>query len=84
VIENGRTFKENAIKKAVKIARFTGKLTLGEDPDSAWMLWVVSRYLFLAFSGKNKSDLQNNLKYWVYSQALAAIRERRIMCALWP
>ena len=26
VLENGRTFQENAIKKAVKLARFTGQL----------------------------------------------------------
>lgn len=31
IIENGRTFQENAVKKAVKISRFTKKLTLGED-----------------------------------------------------
>ncbi len=31
IIENGLTFKDNAIKKAIKIARFTKKLTLGED-----------------------------------------------------
>ena len=29
--EDGKSFKENAVKKAVKIARFTGRLTLGED-----------------------------------------------------
>jgi len=31
VVENGLTFKENAVKKALKLAHFTGKLTLGED-----------------------------------------------------
>ncbi|MBI5008812.1 MAG: hypothetical protein HZB98_04015, partial [Bacteroidia bacterium] len=31
IIENGKTFKENAIKKAIKIASLTKKLTLGED-----------------------------------------------------
>ncbi|MDD5432220.1 MAG: non-canonical purine NTP pyrophosphatase, partial [Candidatus Omnitrophica bacterium] len=31
IIENGKTFKENAVKKAVKIAHFTKALTLGED-----------------------------------------------------
>ena len=31
VIENGKTFKENAIKKAVQLARFTGEFCLGED-----------------------------------------------------
>ena len=31
VVENGKTFRENAIKKAIKLARFTGKFCLGED-----------------------------------------------------
>ena len=31
IIENGKTFRENAVKKAVKITKFTQKLTLGED-----------------------------------------------------
>ena len=31
IIENGKTFKENAIKKAVKIANFSKKFTLAGD-----------------------------------------------------
>ncbi|MFA5096369.1 MAG: non-canonical purine NTP pyrophosphatase, partial [Candidatus Omnitrophota bacterium] len=31
IVENGKTFKQNAVKKAVKAARFTGELSLGED-----------------------------------------------------
>ncbi|MDI6758377.1 MAG: RdgB/HAM1 family non-canonical purine NTP pyrophosphatase [Candidatus Omnitrophota bacterium] len=63
IIENGKTFSENAAKKAVKIARWTKKLTLGEDSGLcvdalAGMPGVYSS----RFSGKNKSDLKNNLK----------------------
>jgi XTP/dITP diphosphohydrolase len=31
VIEDGRTFKENAVKKAVECARFTGEWTVADD-----------------------------------------------------
>ncbi|MCX5710928.1 MAG: non-canonical purine NTP pyrophosphatase, partial [Candidatus Omnitrophica bacterium] len=31
IIENGKTFKQNAVKKAVKIAAVFKTLTLGED-----------------------------------------------------
>jgi len=31
IIENGKTFRENAAKKAIKTAAFSKKLALGED-----------------------------------------------------
>lgn len=63
IIENGRTFKANAVKKAVKIARFTGKLTLGEDSGlEVEALGNQPGVRSSRFSGKNKSDNQNNLK----------------------
>jgi len=63
IIENGKTFKANAIKKAVKIARFTKKLTLGEDSGLCVEALEGKPGVYSSrFSGKNKSDLQNNLK----------------------
>ncbi|MCM8770321.1 MAG: RdgB/HAM1 family non-canonical purine NTP pyrophosphatase [Candidatus Omnitrophica bacterium] len=63
IIENGRTFQENARKKALKIAAFTGKLTLGEDSGlEVEALDGRPGIHSSRFSGKNKSDLQNNLK----------------------
>ena len=63
IIENGRTFKANAVKKAVKIARFTGKLTLGEDSGLCVSALNGKPGIYSSrFSGKNKSDNQNNLK----------------------
>jgi len=63
IVENGRTFRENAIKKAVRIARFTGKLTLGEDSGlEVEILGNKPGVRSSRFSGKNKSDRQNNLK----------------------
>lgn len=31
IIEDGKTFRSNAVKKAVTIAEYTGKITIGED-----------------------------------------------------
>ncbi|MDD5027624.1 MAG: RdgB/HAM1 family non-canonical purine NTP pyrophosphatase [Candidatus Omnitrophica bacterium] len=63
IIENGKTFGENAIKKAVKIARFTGKLTLGEDSGLCVDALDGAPGVYSSrFSGKDKSDKRNNLK----------------------
>ncbi|MFH0762309.1 MAG: RdgB/HAM1 family non-canonical purine NTP pyrophosphatase [Candidatus Omnitrophota bacterium] len=63
IIENGRTFKENAVKKAVKAAHFTKKLTLGEDSGlCVYALDGGPGVYSSRFSGKNKSDAQNNKK----------------------
>jgi len=63
IIENGITFEENAVKKAVKIARFTKKLTLGEDSGlCVYALGGKPGVYSSRFSGKGKDDSKNNLK----------------------
>jgi len=63
IIENGRTFRENAAKKALKIARFTQKFALGEDSGLEVNVLGGKPGIFSSrFSGRNKSDLKNNLK----------------------
>lgn len=63
IIENGKTFQENAVKKAVKIAQTTGKLALGEDSGLCVDALNGAPGVYSArFAGKNKSDAQNNLK----------------------
>lgn len=63
IIENGKTFRENAIKKAVKIAKFTQKLTLGEDSGLCVNALKGKPGVYSArFAGKDKSDQKNNLK----------------------
>ena len=63
VLENGRTFQENAIKKAVKLARFTGQLCLGEDSGLCVDALDGAPGIYSArFSGRDKSDIKNNLK----------------------
>ncbi len=61
IIENGKTFKENAAKKALKLARFTGKLTLGEDSGLCIDALKGKPGIYSSrFSGKGKSDAKNN------------------------
>ena len=63
VIENGKTFKANAVKKAVKIARFTGRLTLGEDSGLCVDALGGKPGVYSSrFSGRDKNDIKNNLK----------------------
>ncbi|OQB12745.1 MAG: Non-canonical purine NTP pyrophosphatase [Candidatus Omnitrophica bacterium ADurb.Bin205] len=63
IVENGRTFRENAVKKAVKVAALKGKLTLGEDSGLCVNALNGAPGIYSSrFSGKNKSDTQNNLK----------------------
>lgn len=59
--EDGKSFQENAAKKAVKIARFTQKLTLGEDSGLCIdALFGAPGIHSSRFSGKGKSDEKNN------------------------
>lgn len=63
IIEDGSTFKDNAIKKAVKIAKYTRTLTLGED--SGLEVRALGRkpgVYSSRFAGSEKDDLKNNLK----------------------
>jgi len=63
IIENGKTFQENAIKKAVRIAHFTQKLTLGEDSGLEVGALTGKPGIYSSrFAGRDKSDFKNNLK----------------------
>jgi XTP/dITP diphosphohydrolase len=63
IIEDGKSFRENAVKKAIKIAHFTGRLTLGEDSGLCVTALGGKPGIYSSrFSGKGKSDLKNNLK----------------------
>ena len=63
VIENGRTFKENAIKKAVAISRFTGGLVLADDSGLVVdELGGKPGVRSSRFAGPRKDDRENNLK----------------------
>lgn len=63
VIENGKTFKENAAKKAVALSRFTGILTLGEDSGLCVDSLKGKPGIYSSrYAGRDKSDAKNNKK----------------------
>ncbi len=63
IVENGKTFKENALKKALPLARFTGKLTMGEDSGLCVNALGGRPGIYSSrFAGRGKSDRRNNLK----------------------
>ncbi|MBL7081448.1 MAG: XTP/dITP diphosphatase [Candidatus Omnitrophica bacterium] len=84
IIENGKTFKENAIKKAKIIAQFSKRLTLGEDSGlEVGALGARPGVYSSRFSGKEKSDRRNNLKL-LQSLKSTPLKKRkaRYVCAV--
>ena len=84
VLENGKTFQENAVKKAVKLARFTGQLCLGEDSGLCVDALAGAPGIYSArFSGRDKSDIKNNLKLLKLLKDLpVAQRKAYYVCAV--
>ncbi|HOW35206.1 MAG TPA: RdgB/HAM1 family non-canonical purine NTP pyrophosphatase [Candidatus Omnitrophota bacterium] len=61
--EDGKTFKENALKKAATIALYTKKLTLGEDSGLQVKALRNEPGIYSArFSGPDATDPKNNQK----------------------
>ena len=84
IIENGKTFKENAVKKAVKIAAAMDGLAMGEDSGLCVEALGGAPGVYSArFSGKAKSDLRNNLKVLKLLQGLPlSKRKAHYVCAV--
>jgi XTP/dITP diphosphohydrolase len=60
VVEDGKTFEENAVKKATEIARESGILTLAEDSGLAVDALEGSPGVYSArFAGPRKDDVEN-------------------------
>ncbi len=63
IVEDGKTFKANAIKKAALIGKHTGKLTLGEDSGLQVKALGNQPGIYSArFSDPNATDEKNNDK----------------------
>ena len=84
VLENGKTFQENAIKKAIKFARFTGQLCLGEDSGLCVNVLDGAPGIYSArFSGRDKSDIKNNLKLLRLLKGVPLVeRKAHYVCAV--
>jgi len=63
VEENGETFKDNAIKKALTLARFSGHLTLADDSGLCVDVLDGAPGVFSArYAGEQGNDEANNVK----------------------
>lgn len=63
VVEDGRTFEENAIKKAIEVARWTGRVALADDSGlEVDVLGRMPGVLSARFAGPGASDEANNVK----------------------
>ena len=84
IVENGMSFQENAIKKAVKIAKFTGKLTLGEDSGLCVDALGGAPGIYSSrFSGREKSDDKNNQKLLKVMKGITPkYRKAHYVCAV--
>lgn len=63
IVEDGKTFEQNALKKAATIAMATGKLTMGEDSGLQVKVLGNAPGIYSArFSGDQATDEKNNEK----------------------
>jgi len=63
IVEDGKTFHHNALKKAATIALYTKKLTLGEDSGLEVKALGNQPGIYSArYSGEQADDKKNNLK----------------------
>ena len=63
IVEDGKTFQENAAKKALTIAKATGKLAMGEDSGLEVAALDNRPGIYSArFSGPKATDEKNNAK----------------------
>ena len=63
IVEDGKTFYENALKKATTVAQHTGKLTVADDSGiEVAVLGGKPGVLSARFAGEGASDEDNNAK----------------------
>lgn len=84
IVENGNTFKANAIKKAMVISKFTGGLTLADDSGlSVRALGGRPGVRSSRFAGPGKSDIQNNKKLLnLLANVPPSKRQAKFVCAV--
>lgn len=84
IIENKRTFKENAIKKALVISKFTDRLVLADDSGLAVdALNGQPGIRSSRFAGSQKSDKENTRKLLHLLKGLPqSERQARFVCAV--
>lgn len=84
VEEDGTSFEENAIKKAVTVARFTGKLSLADDSGlEVFSLNGAPGTLSSRFAGEAADD-RSNIKKLLYEMRFMVREDRkaRFVCCV--
>ena len=84
VVEDGRTFEENALKKARTLAEFSGNLTLADDSGLEVDALNGAPGIHSArYSGENTNDLKNNEKLLRSLKGLPREQRRaRFVCVI--
>ena len=84
IIEDGSTFKDNAIKKAMIIAKYLNKPTLGEDSGlEVEVLGGRPGVYSSRYSGKGATDNKNNKKLLRELKNIPLLkRKARYVCAI--
>ncbi len=84
IVENGKTFKANALKKALVISKFTKGLVLADDSGLAVRaLGAQPGVRSSRFAGRAKSDRQNNKKLLrLLKRVPSAKRQAKFICAI--
>ena len=82
IIEDGETFADNAVKKAVALARHTGKLAMGEDSGLEVTALDNRPGVYSArFAGEEATDETNNAKLLeLLKDVPASRRQARYRC----
>lgn len=84
IVEDGKTFEENAVKKAKEIARLTGKIALADDSGiEAEALNNVPGVYSARFAGEKASGSANNKKLIGLLKGIPlARRKARFVCVI--
>lgn len=84
VVEDGETFRDNAVKKACALAEATGKVTIADDSGlEVDALGGQPGVLSARFSGEGATDRANNEKLLSLMEGLPPeMRRARFVCAM--
>ncbi|MBI3601454.1 MAG: RdgB/HAM1 family non-canonical purine NTP pyrophosphatase [Candidatus Omnitrophica bacterium] len=84
VIEDGKTYRANALKKAREVAVHTGKMTMGDDSGLEVKALNNAPGIYSArFAGKDASEHDRNRKLFVLLKGLAfKKRQARYRCVV--
>lgn len=84
VEEDGITFEENAIKKAITVARYTGKPALADDSGlEVYALSCAPGTLSARYAGEDADDRKNNEKLLYKMRSIVEEqRKARFVCCI--